>query len=104
MKGPLHKVHKFSVSPRAPLLTRQGPVRSLADPRLLPERPGPSPKFILLTGSEYANWQPHWPKVIPVIELEDEFGLWIVWWIHMFLCLDICLECTISTILWQGIA
>jgi hypothetical protein len=50
------------------------PVRSLADPRLLPERPGPSPKFILLTGSEYANWQPHWPKVIPVIELEDEFG------------------------------
>jgi hypothetical protein len=50
------------------------PVRQLADPRLLPERPGPSPKFILLTGSEHANWQPSWPKIVPVAELQDEFG------------------------------
>ncbi len=50
------------------------PVRQLADPRLLPDRPGPSPKFVLLLKSEFDHWQDKWPKVISVARFEDESG------------------------------
>ena len=48
------------------------PVRQLVSPMLLPDRPGPNPKFILLTKQEYANWQEGWPKLVVVAEFQDE--------------------------------
>jgi hypothetical protein len=50
------------------------PVRSLVDPRLLPDRPGPDPKFILLLQSEFDHWMPNWPKLVFVARFEDEWG------------------------------
>ncbi len=48
------------------------PVRQVASPLLLPDQPGPSPKFVLLTKQEYANWQESWPKLVFVAEFKDE--------------------------------
>jgi hypothetical protein len=48
------------------------PVRQVASPLLLPDMPGPNPKFILLTKKEYENWQESWPKLVLVAQFEDE--------------------------------
>jgi hypothetical protein len=50
------------------------PVRQIPSPILLPDLPGASPKFVLLTGSEYENWQEEWPKLVPVAKFQDEYG------------------------------
>jgi hypothetical protein len=70
-KHPIHVLHGWP----ADLVFAIGrPVRQLADPRLLPDRPGPSPKFILLLQSEFDHWQEKWPKLLPVARFEDESG------------------------------
>lgn len=48
------------------------PVRQVASPMLLPDLPGSSPKFVLLTKGEYENWQPGWPKLVFVRDFKDE--------------------------------
>ena len=48
------------------------PVRRIASPLVLPDQPGPNPKFILLTKQEYENWQESWPKLVLVAEFKDE--------------------------------
>lgn len=48
------------------------PVRRIASPLLLPDLPGPSPKFVLLTKQEYMNWQEAWPKLVLVAEFKDD--------------------------------
>ncbi len=50
------------------------PVRQLVSPILLPDRPGPSPKIVLLKESEFDHWMENWPKIIKVARFEDEFG------------------------------
>jgi hypothetical protein len=50
------------------------PVRQIPSPILLPDLPGPSPKFVLLTASEYENWQDSWPKLLFVAKFQDEYG------------------------------
>ena len=67
----IHVLHGW---PADLLFAVDRPIRQLADPRLLPNRPGPSPKFLLLLESEFDHWQDHWPKVIKVARFEDERG------------------------------
>jgi hypothetical protein len=50
------------------------PVRQAVSPIALPDLPGPSPKFVLLTASEYENWQDTWPKLVLVARFGDEYG------------------------------
>ncbi len=50
------------------------PVRQIPSPILLPDLPGASPKFVLLTASEYENWQEEWPGLVPVANFQDEYG------------------------------
>ena len=50
------------------------PVRQLVSPLLLPDRPGPSPKLLLLKESEFDHWMEDWPKILKVARFEDEFG------------------------------
>jgi len=70
-KHPIHVLHGW---PADLIFAIERPVRQLADPRLLPDRPGPSPKFILLVQSEFDHWQDKWPKIIPVARFQDESG------------------------------
>ena len=49
-------------------------VRQVVSPLLLPDLPGPSPKFVLLTESEFENWQESWPKLVFVAKFQDEYG------------------------------
>ncbi len=56
------------------IFAAERPFRALADPRLLPDRPGPSPKFILLQQSEFDHWLDKWPKILPVARFQDEWG------------------------------
>jgi hypothetical protein len=49
------------------------PVYQLPGERHLAYRPG-AVKYVLLLRSEFENWSPHAPAIIPVASFEDEFG------------------------------
>ncbi len=69
---PVHVLHAW---PTDLVFAIERPVRHIVDPRLLPDRPGPSPKFILLLASEFEHWQTDkWPKIVPVARFQDEVG------------------------------
>ena len=84
-QGPWARAVAQWVPPRWPIHVLEGwspdfafalehPVRRIVDPRLLPDRPGPSPKFILLHEADFTHWQDKWPKVVKVARFEDEWG------------------------------
>lgn len=49
------------------------PVRQLASERHLEYQPG-QVKFVLLHGGEFANWPSQAPALLPVAQVQDEFG------------------------------
>ena len=54
------------------------PVRQLAGPQLVEFQPGKGSKFLLLSDSEYAEYQGYgdgWPKLVKVAQFEDEYGI-----------------------------
>ena len=53
------------------------PVRQLAGPQLVEFQPGKGSKFLLLSQSEFAeyqSWADGWPKLVKVAEFQDESG------------------------------
>jgi hypothetical protein len=74
-KHPINVLHSWP----ADLCFATGrPVRQLPTPLNIEYQPQKGSKFILLTASEYAEyerWGRGWPKLIKVAEFEDELGL-----------------------------
>ena len=73
-----HAVYTLHAWPTDLAYAIDRPVRQLASPQLIEFQPGKGSKFVLLTDTEYAEyqqWSDGWPKLVKVAQFEDELGL-----------------------------
>jgi hypothetical protein len=68
---PIYTVHRW---PADFAFATEHPFRQLPHPKSLEYQDGPTPKFVLLTDSEFARWPEDAPPLVKVASFQDERG------------------------------